>query len=217
MRAVRALIWRTQLARDPHARRLLGAREAAGDLAEPLARCRARPAGISSSGQRSCRCQRSRCWSRGALRRPDPRGGRPAAGSRARRRPGARRGGCSSPSLSAARATAERVDRVGLAALALPRGARPPCASARPARPARRGRSGSARARRDTCRQSSIAHTRSRSSPRAQRSSWPKLPLRAGTVSSPTRGGGERVDRRRRCASSCVCPSRSRSCAPSLR
>ena len=37
----------------------------------------------------------------------------------------------------------------------------------------------------ETCRQSSIAHTRSESSFRAHRSSLPKLPLRAGTVSSP--------------------------------
>ena len=37
----------------------------------------------------------------------------------------------------------------------------------------------------ETCRQSSIAHTRSGSSARAQRSSLPNAPLRAGAVSSP--------------------------------
>ena len=37
----------------------------------------------------------------------------------------------------------------------------------------------------DTCRQSSIAHTRSGSSARAHRSSLPNAPLRAGAVSSP--------------------------------
>ncbi len=52
-----------ELASDPHARGLVGAGEAASDLPEPLIGCPG-PGGISSSGQRSCRCQRRRCWSR---------------------------------------------------------------------------------------------------------------------------------------------------------
>ena len=72
---------------------------------------------------------------------------------------------------------------------------RPPCAWARRARPARRGRSRNRSNAPDTCRQSSIAHTRSGSSARAHASSLPKLSSACRHRQLPARGGGERIDR----------------------
>ena len=68
----------------------------------------------------------------------------------------------------------------------------------------------------DTCRQSSIAHTRSGSSARAQRNSLPKRPC-APAPSAPRARRRSARRPRRRCACACACPSRSRSFAPSLR
>ena len=79
---------------------------------------------------------------------------------------------------------AERVDRIGLARSLAERRAPAMCLGAtRTIRSPRATRKRSNAP--DTCRQSSIAQTRSGSSARAQRKSLPKLPLRAGAVSSP--------------------------------
>jgi hypothetical protein len=62
MRGGVAAIGRIQDARYSHPGGLFGAGQAAGDRPEPFAGVQ-RPAGIWNSGQRSCRSQRSRCWS----------------------------------------------------------------------------------------------------------------------------------------------------------
>jgi hypothetical protein len=141
------------------------------------------PAGISSSGHRSCRCQRSRCWSwpRAAIRS--------SRWSTSRRMSSAAPSRCapgrfSIPSLSAARATLNASIESDLPRSRDERRAPAMCFGAtRTIRSPRAIRKRSSAP--DTCRQSSIAHTRSGSSFRAQRSSLPKPPLRAGTVSSP--------------------------------
>ena len=67
----------------------------------------------------------------------------------------------------------------------------------------------------DTCRQSSIAHTRSPPSRRAQASSrrQPAAADRDRLAAQPL--AGRRIDRATVC-DACVCPPRARSCAPSL-
>ena len=93
-------------------------------------------------------------------------------------------GSASSPSLSAARATLNASIESDLPRSRDERLAPAMCLGAtRTIRSPRAIRNRSSAP--DTCRQSSIAHTRSASSARAQRNSLPKLPLRAGTVSSP--------------------------------
>jgi hypothetical protein len=90
----------------------------------------------------------------------------------------------SSPSLSAARATLNASIESDLPRSRAERRAPAMCFGAtRTIRSPRAIRKRSSAP--DTCRQSSIAQTRSGSSARAQRSSLPKLPPRAGTVSSP--------------------------------
>ena len=103
---------------------------------------------------------------RGARRR-DRRGDRPAASTHG--------SGCSSgrgrlrPRLAqSGPGDGERVDRVRLATLPARCAARAPSASAAPAPAARRQRSAPARAPRVSCRQSSIAHSRSPPSAAAQ-------------------------------------------------
>ena len=171
--------------------------------------------GISSSGQRSCRPQRRslisavRCADEPLAvidQQPDIELGAGELRDRQRVEPFADRGA----------RDRDRVDRVGLAALARATCARRPSASAAPARRARRARAGSAPARPDTCRQSSIAHTRSSLEPtRPHQQILERAALRAH------RHVGEHPAGRRHrpqptCASPCACPPRSRSSAPSL-
>jgi hypothetical protein len=58
----------------------------------------------------------------------------------------------------------------------------------------------------DTCQQSSIAHTRSRSSARAQHSSLPKLPSRAAAVNSPRAAAENASTAPQACVRLCVRP-----------
>ena len=89
--------------RDLHG--LLAAGQGGGQAGvEPASGGRGSPAGSSSSGSSSCRCQRSRCWIARPFGDADPRGDRPANESHERRPPApppAARG-----SRNAARATA---------------------------------------------------------------------------------------------------------------
>ena len=171
-----------ELAGDPHACGLLGAREAAGDRPEPLVGVQragrdlqlgpevvqmpAQPLLVSwcAAAIRSSRWSTSRRMSSAAPSRCAP-------------------GRVSIPSLSAARATLNASIESDLPRSREARLAPAMCFGAtRTIRSPRAIRNRSSAP--DTCRQSSIAHTRSGSSARAQRSSLPKLPSRADTVSS---------------------------------
>ena len=173
------------------------------------------PAGISSSGQRSCRFQRRSLISRVRVRdqalavvdeqadvelEPGELRDRERVDPFADRGPGDR----------------DRVDRVGLAALAR-RCSRAPAVSFGATRTTRSPRASRNRSSApETWRQSSIAHTRSPPRRRAQRNRSSNERRFARTVRSARSRGRALPRAPRRCARPCACPSRSRSSAPSL-
>ena len=182
MRRVRAAIWRTS-SRAIRTGVVCSARARRRAAVPSHLSVSSAPLGISSSGHMSCRCQRSRCWSSvRALTRS-------SRWSESSRISSARSSRCapgrfSIPSLSAALATLTASIESDLPRSRAERRAPAMCFGA--TRTTRSPRATRKRSRApDTWRQSSSAHTRSRSSARAQRNSSPKLPLRAGAVSSP--------------------------------
>ena len=191
------------VARDPRRGRVCSRAGAGGRRARSSQRRRgpAPPAGISSSGQRSCRCQRNRRLIAGALGDQVARGDRRSSRI-SQRRPvqAARSGSVSMPSSQRRAGDRERVDRRRTCPRSRGAPARRPSASAAPARPARRAPAGTAPARRRHA-GSPRSPTPARSStPRAQRSSSPNARARvAGTVSLPSSSTGPAlVDRRQR-------------------
>ena len=194
------------VARDPHARGLLGARQAAGD-ARPASRgAISARGGISSLGPEVVQVPAQVVDQRACAARRAARGDRPAAGRRAR-------GPASCATGQRVEALAQRgagdrdgVDRVGLAALARRRCARRPSASARRARPRSPRASRKRSSAPETCRQSSIAHTRSPPSPRAQTQQRPRTTRRLRRAPSARRAPGRSPPRppRRVCERLCV-------------
>ena len=172
------------VAGDPDARRLLGPGEPARDPRPPLA-VKQRAARELQVGPEVVQMPLQRVVDRHPLREPAVRGDRPAAADRARARPGARP--ATSRALRATPPGRPRARRCCRTCRARAPRAATPAINVLCTRSTRSPRSIRNRSNEpETCRQSSIAHTRSSPRPRAHASS-PAAPLAPDrTVCSPS-------------------------------